>query len=49
VHETHETGLFSRGEWLSFLGDAGFDAYVLTEQTEEDRPARPLFVGRHPG
>ncbi|NED94918.1 class I SAM-dependent methyltransferase [Phytoactinopolyspora alkaliphila] len=48
VHETHETGLFSRAEWLGRLGDAGFDPYVLTEQTDEDRSPRLLFVGRRP-
>lgn len=46
VHEAHRTGLFGRDVWLALLADAGFDAYVVTEQTEEDRVPRQLFVGR---
>ena len=48
VHETHRTGLFSRDVWLRLLADVGFDPYIVTEQTGEDRAARDLFVARRP-
>lgn len=45
VHETHRTGLFPRTVWLRLLGEAGFDASAVAEQTDEPRPPRELFVG----
>ena len=48
VHETHRTGLFSRDVWLRRLADVGFDPYIVTEQTAEDRAARDLFLARRP-
>jgi trans-aconitate methyltransferase len=48
VHETHRTGLFSRDVWVRLLADAGFDPYIVTEQTGEDRVARDLFLARRP-
>jgi SAM-dependent methyltransferase len=48
VHETHRTGLFGRDDWLRLLRDAGFDPDTVTEQTDEDRKPRQLFVGRRP-
>lgn len=48
VHETHRTGLFSRGAWLQMISDAGFEQAVVTEQTVDDRTPRDLFVGRRP-
>lgn len=48
VHETHRTGLHPRKTWLRLLGEAGFYAAIVTEQTDEDRPARDVFVGRRP-
>lgn len=46
VHETHRTGLYSRATWLGLLDGAGFNPAIVTEQTDEDRPARDVFVGR---
>lgn len=48
VHETHRTGLHSRGTWLRLLSEAGFEPYTLAEQTTEDRVPRELFIGRRP-
>jgi SAM-dependent methyltransferase len=48
VHETHRTGLFGRDVWLRLLRDAGFDPDAVTEETDEDRKPRELFVGRRP-
>jgi SAM-dependent methyltransferase len=49
VHETHHHGLFGRDEWLEVLGQAGFTARPVLEETTEDRPPRQLFVGHRPG
>jgi hypothetical protein len=50
VHETHRLGLFSRATWLRLLGEAGFGAGAVTEETTEDRQPRELFTGqRLPG
>lgn len=46
VHETHRTGLFARGTWLRLLAEAGFEATVTLEQTDEDRHPREFFLGR---
>lgn len=46
VHETHETGLFSRATWLRLMTAAGFDAEAVVEETSEDRTPRELFLGR---
>jgi SAM-dependent methyltransferase len=48
VHETHRNGLFAGAEWLRFLGDAGFAARAVPEETTEDRRPRLLFVGQRP-
>lgn len=48
VHDTHHTGLFGRDTWLRLLVEAGFEAYVVAEQTTEDRTPRQVFVGRRP-
>lgn len=48
VHEQHRTGLFSRAEWLQILSDVGFEATIVTEQTNEDRTPRDVFVARRP-
>jgi SAM-dependent methyltransferase len=45
-HETHRTGLFDRATWLRLLGDAGFVATRIVEETDEDRTPRDIFVGR---
>ena len=48
VHETHRHGLFGRATWLRLLGEAGFDATAVTEETTEDREPRELFTGHRP-
>jgi hypothetical protein len=48
VHETHHCGLFGRDLWLRVLGDAGFSAKPVTEQTDDDRTAREIFIGHRP-
>ena len=48
VHETHRHGLFGRATWLRLLGEAGFDATAVTEETTEDRELRELFTGHRP-
>ncbi|HEY6797740.1 MAG TPA: class I SAM-dependent methyltransferase [Kineosporiaceae bacterium] len=48
AHERHRTGLFGRALWLHLLGDAGFEASAIEEETDEDRPPRTLFVGHRP-
>jgi SAM-dependent methyltransferase len=46
VHESHRTGLFAREVWLRLLVGAGFDASVVTEETDDDRTPRDVFIGR---
>lgn len=48
THETHRTGLFSRDVWLDVLTRAGFEASAIEEETDDDRPARTVFVGHRP-
>lgn len=48
VHETHRTGLFGRGTWLSLLRDTGFQPEIIAEETSEDRPSRELFLATRP-
>lgn len=48
VHETHRLGLFGRGTWLRLLGEAGFRAAAVPEETTEDRQPREFFTGRRP-
>ena len=43
VHETHRHGLFGRETWLRLLGETGFDARAVLEQTTEDRAPRVIF------
>lgn len=45
VHETHETGLFATATWMRLIRDAGFEARVLREETDEDRTPRVVFTG----
>jgi SAM-dependent methyltransferase len=45
VHETHRLGLFRREVWLRLLGEAGFAAEAVTEQTSDERTPREYFVG----
>ena len=44
VHDQHIFGLFSRDEWLKTLGQAGFDARLVTD----DPDGRDTFVGIKP-
>jgi SAM-dependent methyltransferase len=46
VHDTHRWGVFGRDVWLRLLGDVGFHAEALVEETTEARARRELFVGR---
>jgi SAM-dependent methyltransferase len=48
VHETHRLGLFGRDTWLRLLGESGFRARAITEETTEDRQPRELFAGLRP-
>lgn len=48
VHESHRTGLFAREVWLRLLVGAGFDASVVTEETDDDRTPRDVFIGHRP-
>jgi hypothetical protein len=48
VHETHRLGLFGRGTWLRLLGEAGFAATAVTEETTQDREPREFFTARRP-
>jgi SAM-dependent methyltransferase len=45
AHETHHTGCFDRATWLRLLTGAGFAATRLTEDTDEDRVPRDVFLG----
>ena len=44
VQETHRFGVFGREDWLRLLSDAGFEAEAVTEETDEDRTPRQVFV-----
>jgi SAM-dependent methyltransferase len=48
VHEVHRLGLFGRGTWLRLLGEAGFRAAAVTEETTEDRRPREFFTASRP-
>ena len=48
AHDTHLLGLFPRELWLRVLGEAGFQARVVAEVTNEDRLPREFFVGLRP-
>ncbi|MFN8108674.1 MAG: class I SAM-dependent methyltransferase [Thermoleophilia bacterium] len=45
VLDRHVLGLFPRDEWMRALGDAGFDARSLIEETDEPRVPREVFMG----
>jgi hypothetical protein len=49
-HDRHLEGLFSRGEWLDWLGEAGFaDAKTVTiDHSELDPGSYEVFVARRP-
>ena len=48
VHETHRFGVFGREDWLRLLSEAGFEAEAVTEETDEDRTPRQVFVAHRP-
>jgi SAM-dependent methyltransferase len=48
VHETHRTGLFPRATWMRLLGEIGFAARRIIEQTTEDRVPRDVFLAVRP-
>ncbi|MGC1209197.1 MAG: class I SAM-dependent methyltransferase [Ornithinimicrobium sp.] len=43
--ERHHFGLFAEAEWSQALASAGFEVTCLLEQTDENRPARRIFLG----
>lgn len=43
--ERHHFGLFGQSQWTDALVGAGFEVTSLAEQTDEDRPARLIFLG----
>jgi SAM-dependent methyltransferase len=47
--ETHRTGLFDTATWIDALEGSGFSPELVTEETEEDRIPRLVFVGHRPG
>jgi ubiquinone/menaquinone biosynthesis C-methylase UbiE len=49
AHESHRTGSFSEARWLSLLKKVGFTPEKRTEETEEDRTPRIIFVGHKKG
>lgn len=49
VHDRHRTGVFPRATWLEVLAEAGLEARVEEEVTDEERTPRELFLGRRPG
>ncbi|WP_026874946.1 class I SAM-dependent methyltransferase [Jiangella gansuensis] len=49
VHETHDTGLFSRDVWFRRLTDAGFEPMALSEQVADGaHTPRDIFLGHRP-
>jgi SAM-dependent methyltransferase len=48
AHETHRTGLFGRDVWLRLLAEVGFKPELVTEETEEDRTPRDVFLAHRP-
>jgi SAM-dependent methyltransferase len=48
THETHRTGLFGRDVWLRLLRETGFVASQVTEETDDDRTPREIFLGARP-
>ena len=49
VHDRHVEGLFGRDDWLSWLGEAGFEAKVVPFDHSELEPGVcEFFVGHRP-
>jgi len=49
-HDRHTEGLFSRGDWLRLLSEAGFEAAVVPfEHSELDPGSHEVFVAKRPG
>ena len=48
VQETHRFGVFGSDDWLRLLAEAGFEAEAVTEETDEDRTPRQVFVAHRP-
>jgi SAM-dependent methyltransferase len=46
--ESHRTGLFRRKLWLRLLERCGFEGTRITEQTDDDRVGRDVFIGKRP-
>jgi SAM-dependent methyltransferase len=48
THDRHRTGLFPEQVWLDILTEVGFAAVAVTEETDEARTPRTIFVGHRP-
>lgn len=49
VHDRHFTGLFSREDWLRWLREAGFEAWVTPfEHSELEPGSHEVFVAKRP-
>lgn len=50
IHESHEQGLFSRGDYLRLLDEIGFETEIRHVSTEDDESIlRDFFVARKQG
>lgn len=49
VHsETHAFGTFPQATWVRLLERTGFVPELVTEETDEERPPRTVFIGHRP-
>lgn len=48
VHDVHRCGMFRRDTWLQLLGDAGFEAEVREQDSDDDITGSELFVAKKP-
>ena len=50
MHQQHLEGLFSRDDWLRWLGEVGFEAWVVPlEHSDVEEGVHEMFVGKKPG
>lgn len=49
MHDRHVEGLFSRGDWLRLLSDAGFEPRTVPFEHSDVEYAAEVFVARKPG
>lgn len=43
--ESHAFGIFPEATWIRLLASVGFVPELVTEQTEDERPPRTVFIG----